>query len=446
MLLLLAGLLFQDGRVEAGQERHSAVRLQLSGRLDVHYVHRGGGINQAGGLLGSVPLVVDSTDAWSGRASLRADIAVKDSAGGVVELENRSFDEGLNRPFSSDPELDEIDLKQAYVFVDEFLSPAVAVRIGVQGLAFRNRPHDEPFFLDLGESEGFFDGFDPATSSMRNTVDRDVREAAGVRVLWSPYDVLGVQTLAATYGEGGSPSDDEQVYLVAGSARIGDAWAAWLLLSLVNGGPSDQGDLGTLGAGIDGYFGAERSFEVFAEAYLQRGNLVEAGSDVDKKAWAANLGARVRFEPVWIEAAASHRSGNRRLTDSVDEAFQSYENENRFLILQSSEFGLDVDTNVTVLRGALGAGPFDAGGHPLRLQVDVGRFEAPERVRLAGGAALDADDWGVETDVALHWSWNESLRFWVQAAFLAGSDLLEALTLDAEDRAALAVAGAELKF
>ena len=62
-------------------------------------------------------------------------------------------------------------------------------------------------------------------------------------------------------------------------------------------------------------------------------------------------GARVFVsQKVWLEAAVSRRSGDRHAGDDHDQAFQSYENVNRFVILESSEFGLDVDTIAAWIR------------------------------------------------------------------------------------------------
>src|SRR6185503_8945953 len=94
----------------------------------------------------------------------------------------------------------------------------------------------------------------------------------------------------------------------------------------------------------------------------QAGTLRHAPAAVHKEAYAFNLGARYLgfFDrKLWIEAALARRSGDRRAGDDHDQAFQSYENVNRFLILESSEFGLDVDTNVTSTRLTVGVGPFD---------------------------------------------------------------------------------------
>ncbi len=448
MLALVLLLVPQDGQVEAGREPHSALRIEVSGALDLHYLERGGEINAAGGALNGVaPPVTRSTNAWSGRVSLRADARLRDSVTGVVEVENRSFDEGLNRPFSSDPETDTLDLKQAYIDVAEFLDPKLGLRIGIQDLAIRNRPHDEPFFLDLGRSEGFFEGFAPS-GHIRDTADRDVQEATGITASWALHEVLLVRAAALVYSENGPASSDESVYLLTANAAIPDSLALWVLGVLVSGGDPDLGGVWTLGAGVNGYLFEDRPLEVFAEGYLQRGELTDA---VSKRAWAGNAGLRwlagFADNKAWIEAAVSFRSGNRSVTDGRDEAFQSYENENRFLIVQSAEFGLDLDTNLRAVRAAAGAGPFEiVEGKPLRLQVDVAQFTADQRLRDAAGAVLarGEDDWGLEVDAGLSWSFNASLLFTLKGAWLLGSELFNELTGD--DHSALGLFGASLRF
>jgi hypothetical protein len=438
MLPLLAALaLAQDGRVAAGDERWSAVRLSVSGRVDLHHVVRSSEINEAGGFLNGAPGKAPTTDAWTGRFSLRVEAEVKDRVLGVIELENRSFDEGFNRPSGSDPEEDEVDVKQGYIEVPDFFLDALRMRIGVQDVAFRNRPHDEPFFLDLGEVESFFGGFDAAGRRIANSVDRDVLEAAGMSLLWMPYPVLSVHGFAVVYDENGATTDDELVYGLLASARVAEGAAVWVMAVMVSGGEADLGRIWTCGAGGNAYAGDGRWLELFAEIYGQGGSLVD---NVGKSAFAFNAGARALLGPAWIEAAASLRTGDKRAGDDRDQAFQSFENENRFLGLQSAEFGLDVDTNVFLIRAAVGAGPFDFSGRPMRVRLDVGRFEADEPV------VANETDWGVEADLSVNLDWNESLAFQVKFAWLGASDLLERFTPKGEDDGLMFLAGADLRF
>jgi hypothetical protein len=453
--VLLVALALQDspdGKVTTGHDRFSAVRMELSGHFDLHYMSRDGELDEAGAVLNGGPAGERATmNAWAGRLSLRVDATVKDAVTGVLELENRSFERGLNTPFSSNPRTDTILVRQGYIDAPDFLARGLDVRIGIQNLTFRNRPQDEPFFMDLNESEGFFGGFSPAGAQVRNSVDRDVRQATGVRMRWSPNDFMGIQAAALVYSEGGATSGDESVYVLAANSLLAEHWAAWVMAVDVSGGDPGLKDVLTFGAGVDGFLGDSRALELFAEAYGQTGTLTRSPITVRKEAYAFNAGARylgLVFEKLWLEGAFSERTGDRRAGDRKDQAFQSYENENRFLILQSAEFGLDVDTNVRVARAALGFGPVPlVDGRPMRFQLDVGRFSALEALTSTGGATVGATrQWGVEADVSVAWSYNESLSFKVQGAWLRGSELLEALTTRAADHAFLVVAGADLRF
>jgi hypothetical protein len=434
MPLLLALLLAQA-------DPATAAKVGVGGRVDLRYVYREGNLNQAGGVLnGLAAPETGSTNAWTGRFAVRVVADVDDWATGVVEFENRSFDEGVNRPLSSDPEEDEVDVKSGYLELRRFGADSIDLRLGVQRIAFRNRPHDEPFFIDLGESEGFFEGFSGGRIGV--TADRDVREASGAKGTWSPNDFMSVQAFWAVYGEFGTTEEDESVYGIAANSMLSERAATWLLFTVVSGGDPDLGQVGTLGAGFDGYFGADRDLELFAEVYGQRGTLQEEPRIVRKVAYAVQAGLRWNLPKFWWEAAYERRSGDRRGGDRVDQAFQSWENVNRFLILESAEFGLDVDTNVQLARSGIGLGPFELQGRPLRIRLDAGRCTAPAAVSQATSRR---GDWGVETDLQITWAWATGLQLWMQGAWLADSDLVADLT-GGRDQVRALLLGADLRF
>jgi hypothetical protein len=435
-----------EGGVVTGRDRYSAVQIELSGHFDIHYISRDGTINEAGTVInGAAPASMSGTNAWAGRMSLRADATVQDSVRGVLELENLSFENGINKPFSSNPTQDTVLIKQGYVDAPDFLVSGLDLRVGVQTLTFRNRPQDEAFFMDLGESEAFFDGFNAAGARILNSVDRDVREATGVRLQWSPNDFMVVDGAALIYSENATASRGESVYVLAVNSLLAEHWSAWILATVVTAGQPNLKQIETFGAGIDGYLGAERLVEVFLEIYGQTGVLTTVPFTVRKEAYAFNVGTRIMTEGgwAWIEPAFSERTGDRHPDDHHDQAFQSYENENRFLILQSSEFGLDVDTNVRLARVAVGTGPLAlAEGRPLRVQVDVGRFTAMQQLPQAGSSR----QWGLETDLSLTWGYNASLSFKFQGAILWDSEVLGALTATDRTQAYLLVVGADFRF
>lgn len=429
MPALLLLLLLQDEPARAvvpAAERWSAVRIDVSGKIDLRYAVPGAEVNQLAGA------GAESGNFWSGRFGLRVDATVKDGVVGTIELETRSYDDGLNLPLSSDPGEEELVIKQGFVDVPQFLSDHLRFRVGVQRQTVRTRPHDAAFFLDLGEAESFFSGVSAAGDGDW-IADRDVLEATGLRLQWTPFEILTVDAFAHVYAEGGPGSDDEAVYGLTASARVADAMAVWLLAALVSGGPGFE-QVWTVGAGWNGYLGEGKPLELWIEVYVQGG---ETAPSVDHSAYALNAGARWVGDGVWVEVGGELRSGDDAAADGESEAFLSYENQNRFLIMDSAEFGLDVDTNVVVVRGAVGLDSLTLDGRPLRIRLDVGKFAAAE------GAV---DDWGLESDLTVTWDYNESLNLFVQGAWLAGSDVVEALSLDAEDAAGSLLAGANLRF
>jgi len=429
--------------VTTSPEQGSAMRMQLSGHLDLHYLYRSPAIEDAGAQLNLLaPGTTGSSTQWSGRISLRADVEVKDLVSGVIELENRSFENGINRPFAASPPNSATEIKQGYIEVGQFLTPALNVRIGVQNVTFRNRPQDEPFFMDLGESEPFSSGFRAAGSFVGNSVDRTITQPTGIRLFYSPFEIMSVQAFWMVTQEQGGSSQDEAVYGLVANSLLAENWSAWMLATTVTGGGDHRGDIETIGAGVDGYVDDAKSVELFTEVYGQWGTLVHAPAAVHKEAYAFNAGARIFVATkVWLEAAVSRRSGDRHAGDDHDQAFQSYENVNRFVILESSEFGLDVDTNVSAVRGAVGVGPFTVDGRPLRIQLDVGQFAAVAPLQTAGGSSRQ---WGTETDLSFIWSYNQSFALSLKGACLGDSDLLK--LLGGENHALTVVFGADLRF
>lgn len=445
LLLLQAAQDPQPPPVTTGADQGSAIRMSLSGHIDLHYLYRAPAIEDAGGQLNQLaPGTTGSSTQWSGRLSLRSDIEVKDLVTGVIELENRSFENGINKPFAASPPDSSFEIKQGYIEVGRFLAPDLNLRIGVQNVTFRNRPQDEPFFMDLGESEPFSSGFQAAGSFVGNSVDRTITQPTGIRLFYSPFEVASVQAFWMVVNEQGGSSQDEAVYGVVANSLLAENWSAWVLATVVQGGGDRLGDVETFGAGVDGYLGESKSVELFTEVYGQWGTLQHAPAAVHKEAYAFNAGARVFLcdcKKLWVEAALSRRSGDRHAGDDHDQSFQSYENVNRFVILESSEFGLDVDTNVTAARAAVGVGPFNVDGRPMRVQLDLGRFAAVAPVQTASGASRQ---WGFESDLSFVWSYNESFALSLKGAWLADSDLLR--LLGGENHALTVVFGADLRF
>src|SRR5215471_7310915 len=90
----------QDEGVLTGIDRGSALRIFVTGHVDLHYAFRSEQVDAAASAINTGTATSDgSVNFWAGRIGLRADVEVKDLVSGVIELENRSFESGANKPF-----------------------------------------------------------------------------------------------------------------------------------------------------------------------------------------------------------------------------------------------------------------------------------------------------------------------------------------------------------
>src|SRR5438477_12277968 len=126
--LALTCMMAQDPAAEpgvtTGTDRGSAIHITVTGHVDLHYVYRSEKVDLAGSALNfGVASAAGSQNFWAGRIGLRADVEVKDLVSGVIELENRSFESGANEPFSSSPPRSNVQIRQGYIEVGEFLAP-----------------------------------------------------------------------------------------------------------------------------------------------------------------------------------------------------------------------------------------------------------------------------------------------------------------------------------
>jgi hypothetical protein len=436
----------QETGPPAGERpKASSPKVTVSGTVAPAYAHREGTVEEARGNLNTAAPSTPDTDFFSGRLTVRLDVEVGRTVKAVVEFENQSYSAGANNPFATDSGGEFFE--QAYVELIDFLLPKLSARLGVQDVKLTLRPHADAFFLDVSESESFFAGtvFGPASSFARATADRDISEAAGVRLLYEPEDFLLFQAFAGTSGEAGPPSSDEGLFYLYGNLWIPETASVFLLGALTTG-PGHGTEVVTVGFGADVYL--KRWLEAFAETYFQFGGLDER---TDKQAWALQLGGRVWMERWFAEGAFAFRSGDDSASDGEDGAFQSYESVERFLLAESAEFGLDWDTNVRSIQFAFGVQGADLGGsfRDVSARIDVGLFRFNQDLRTSTGAVLlsTADDSiGNEVDVTIAWAYDASLTFTLKGGILAGSDVLEKLTASRDSSAAAAVVGASLRF
>lgn len=450
------------------QEFPGSTSARLGGEIDLRWVLRDGNLNRAAFALnnGGNPFVPaaspDTADLFVGRMILHLDGTVSPEVSWHLQLR------APPNVVRSDTPIGHVTLNSPYfehAYVETWFDADWMLRAGIQPLRLQNRPPGlgEPFFLDLTEAESFFGGvtFPPPaaavpaalTTAVRSTVERTGGHPVGVRVRFDPHPLAMVEGFALNVGEaaGGLPLNrDEYLIGMHASAAIPDEVSIFTLTTF-HSGPYRGSNLWTLGAGADWYVDEGRALEVFVEAYGQLGSLIEeAGIKVDKEAaWAAQAGLRRRFEEFWIEASVAWLTGDQNPADGSDQAFQSYENVDQFLLVEDNEVGLDLDTNLrsVKLSAGTGLGPGLIAAGDLCGRLDVGWFQLDEPLAdVFGGRLASQEDVGVEVDGSVIWQAFEQLDFRLRAGWLFSSDVLEALTPSGSRDAYAVSVGMMLRF
>lgn len=420
--------------------------VEFSGDADLRYVHRDRGIERAAQTLERFGTPLGSPgDAgfFYHRTALRLDVRGPDSFVFHVAVETATLDDGeslrLGRRNFEPPHGGLTLAREAYAGWGDPATDETAARFGFQGLRFQNRPPGigEPFFFDLSESESAWAGTTfpgvptPApphsTVAVRNTAARDFLDFGGGRFHYAPNAFVAFEGFALTTA--GLQSRDAEEFVAGLYANVALFESASVFLTGVyQHGPYAGADIGTVGLGVDGFLDEGRTLELYAEAYAQFGSLIDhKGVDVDKAgAYAWNAGARKYFEEIWIEASLWWLSGDARPTDGDDNAFQSHEDVDQFLILESNDFGLDFDTNYRAAKIAIGHG---LAGDEVVARLDAGYFELDEPlVGPFGASPTRSRDLGVEVDATVTWRAHENVDLMLRAGALFSSNVLDGLS------------------
>jgi hypothetical protein len=385
----------------------------LSGYVRLEYFARDSSIEDLRARAAGLPASARDDTFLSPDARIRLDLKLPDVRF-TAEVAALPYDDGSNLGLGDGGS--ELLLKQLFVDLEGIVTPDLTLRAGAFEYAWKVRPHGEPFLLDLGRAESFFSG----------AGDRDQELPGGALLKWRAGDFVEVEALWMTTIEGGAASADESVGALLANFPLSERSAVFLG-ALYVAGAADQ-RVATWGGGADTYFGDDRELEVFGEGWVQSGHVA---TGVSKRAWGAQLGARGVTGPWRAEASAAWRSGDDDPSDGRDETFQSYEGQERFRIVESAEFGLDWDVNVTSVRLSVARRIGDAA----EARIDAGRF------RMAASMAGLDRDLGLEVDASLTLEISRAASAWLAVAMLTGSDALESATAGGDDRAFLAALG-----
>lgn len=378
-------------------QRPPAPSLTFSGSLRLEYFARDSAIEELRSRLAGFTGPRGDDTFLSADARVRFDARLPDVRV-TSELAVLPYDDGANRGLGAGDS--EAILKQLFADLEGFLAPDFTLRAGAFEYAWRIRPHGEPFLLDLGRAESFFSG----------AGDRDLNQAAGALLKWRAGDFVEIEALWMTSIEGGSASSDESPIALLVNFPLGERSAVFLGALHVAGEGAPR--VTTWGGGADWYFGPDRELELFGEGWMQAGRISRG---VSRRAWAAQAGARVVTGDWRTEVSGAWRSGDDDPADGREETFQSYEGQERFRIVESAEFGLDWDVNLSSIRFSLAR----RLGESADARLDAARFQLSEPV-----AGFDRD-LGIEVDGSVTWECSRAVAAWIAGAILFGSDTLE---------------------
>jgi len=225
--------------------------------------------------------------------------------------------------------------------------------------------------------------------------------------------------------------------------HIGGSRAA--LFALWLGGPNSGEDVWTFGLVSDAVIASR--FKISAELYLQRGTTVGAGrttldgigpfsSDLDARgyAWILTAHAETRGPTVYhlrstlsvisgFEQTPAHSAdGNLVGSETRSREFISFENIDDMLILDSNEWGLDIDNNIAQvkLEGGVRLSTGTHIEHDLRIIVKLAWARTVEDYFV--GAARE-DTYGMEFNLVVEHQIGEQTTVRFSYARLFGSDL-----------------------
>ncbi|MBI4563577.1 MAG: hypothetical protein HY716_02660 [Planctomycetes bacterium] len=455
LVLALALSAYAQG-VEKSKDRTETLRIQVSGGVDLDWVWRSREIVQA---LGGPPLSVTTIEY---DANVQLDVELTEKVSVLLNLATTRLDGGIPVGFLG-ADSQEVRLWDAAVKFSEFFNPDITVQVGTQNdFVFDVRGRGGALFFDPHHSPSFQDNMFPGIAGIDTVGNSDWQQVAGASVWYHRESIhLGIGLLPAI-SEGGNPSADESAYVamlyydlsaqVSKGSRIG-------VIVAVNHFPGDvagkEGHSGviTIGAGASLKDIGTQGLELFGEFYFQTGDAgmdpAGTGETLDAGGFAVNVGAHFDFQAdniPWVEGSFTLLSGDDDFADGDVDNFLSYENVNDLLIIENPYFGFNWNTNMTAVKISGGLS-LTAGGGALKNNVNLkailGFVTTTEDV---GVAPNQTDTLGTELDVYATWWYSKQVALELQAGFLFGSDVLELVTIDAEDSTFMFTLGASAKF
>ncbi len=474
LLLLFCAALQEPGPPPL--QTRSDAQITVSGSVDLDYLQRNGTLNEAshwvpGGLPAGSPLA-DGDNRIVPKIILDLDVQLNP----VWEARIRLANHRIHYDTSSVPEQTKslggdgtpFFIERAWIRGKEFLGEGITLSIGAMDYSIEPTGAAS-IFLDAGRAESPWGELPDSTAppfptAGTNTVPqtrRDELQPTGLLVNFREGDFHADFLAFPAMVEGGMAAADEALYGARVAFPMDDSSIHLeAILTLMAGGTDLDGSgvrdqrLYTFGIGNRWRFDCPTgmTLEIGTEGYWQFGNAGRlAGETLRAEGRAARFRARVSYGEVWMEAGYVYLSGDQTGLDDKEQRFLSYENNDEFLIVESNEFGLDVDNNLRSWRWAFGGTLIEASTMPpLLAELRVGGFRfdrsVPRPPDPFPGTVARSHDLGTEIDGALRIPFSEAMTLELVAGILFDAEALESFTFEQENSAIAGRLGLRILF
>ncbi|MBI5361214.1 MAG: hypothetical protein HZA48_11610 [Planctomycetes bacterium] len=417
--------------VTTGNAPSSAKNVKVYGDAQVTGLTMSTSLSQGAAFMGNNLEPDDATPEGAAVAQLHAKLGFEITLGSkcfaVVEFENKLDDAAGNLAnFIGNMEYGNTGLGAAYVKAEEFLVNNLSFSVGIMPYATDLRGNNQPFLLSTTQT------------SLSRTVISDM---GGWVATYHSGSNLAVDLLMLKLTETVGNREDMDIYGVHVDYKLAsnsDATRRVINVNLlVNNDQSANGQYYTIGGGAD--YSLNPNLELYGELYFQTGEIADG---VDQSALALYFGAKwtanTPLKP-YLDASLWYLTGD-DATSAENEDFLHLDNVHQALILEDPAFGFDYSTNMLALKFMAGAS-WDKAilQKPLSLDAFLGWYSLQED---NGGDGTV----GLELDIMTSWYASDSLTFSLGLGYLFSSDLLKAVTVDAEDSGSILVFDTALKF
>jgi hypothetical protein len=449
----------QEHPVLPAKDKESTVRITVSGEVVLDYVYRSRELTAFTDSLsnpsGTGALATSKgEDTFEGYAAVRFVVDLSEKVSALLEIGTRRVDGdpsasgggGIQRWGES--AANPIKLREAAVSISDFIVSDVNAQFGISGWSFDVRGRGEAFAFDPHHSQTIRRNLDQDQAPMNQrdlSVNRFLQAAfvnelspVGLSLAYTRDALVVELVLLPAVLEGGpssatgSLSSDESLYLVdfwykldgfgMKGSRVGFLAAMSLAPTQIigGGGALTTARFYTLGGGGDLKF-YDGALEIYGEAYFQMGKAGELATaagreNVEAGGTAFQVGGQYTFsiDPrPYIALNYTVISGEKSTDPNHSEArrFAAYENVHDLLILEDQYYGIDWDSNYTVVKIKGGVHLSVSNKDDLEANLILGLARSTEKLTVPSGSAFSQLGNELDARASYHLNKQAALKF-----------------------------------